>query len=62
MHIETKAAELSEEFQDKRKHLKNAVTVLKYLKENAVSDIQGYNIDLSESGLDFLRYYLYAWM
>jgi len=41
VHIETKAAELAEEFQDKRKHLKNAVTVLKYLRENSVSDIQG---------------------
>lgn len=56
MHIETKAAELAVDFQDKRKHLKNAVTVLKHLRENSVSDIKGYNIDLSEAGLDFIRY------
>ena len=61
-HLETKNASKVEDFQQRKQHLKNAVCILDHVKNSLNTEIEGYNIDLSQDGLDFFKHYTQAWM
>jgi len=50
-HLETKNALVVTDFQQRKMHLKNAAAIIDQLKSVNL-DVKGYNLDLSEDGLN----------